>query len=128
MRQAAEQPRLRGLVLVADDDADVRKMIRTMLEIDGYEVSEARDGMEAWEMIVRDRPPVVITDIQMPGHDGLELCRLVKANGLHETRMIVFTAGMASEAESPAAGCDAYFLKTEPLPRLRGIVRQLLPG
>jgi CheY-like chemotaxis protein len=102
-------------------------MIRTLLERDGYEVLEATDGLQAWETIQSDRPAVVIADIHMPGYDGLQLCRLVKANGYHDTRVIAFTAGMATEEDCMAAGCDGYFLKTDPLSRLREAVRQALP-
>jgi CheY-like chemotaxis protein len=112
-------------VLVADDDRDIRTMVRTLLEIDGIQTLEAADGTEAWEMIVRHRPAVVITDVSMRGYTGLDLCRKVKADRLASTRVIVYTAGMASEAESQLAGCDAYFLKTDSVARLRETARSL---
>lgn len=127
MGQPAEEPTLATTVLIADDDADVRTMIRTLLELDGHVVLEAADGREAWETIEAERPAVVIADIHMPGFDGLQLCRLVKANGYHETRVIAYTAGMATREECLGAGCDGYFLKTDPLPGLRQAVRQALP-
>lgn len=127
MGQAASANSPVATVLIADDDSDVRTMMRTLLELDGFAVLEAADGEHAWETIQKDRPAVVIADIHMPGLDGLQLCRLVKANGYHETRVIAFTAGMATEEECRAAGCDGYFLKTDPLPGLRRAVRQALP-
>lgn len=113
-----------GPILVADDDGAVRTMVRTLLELDGHPVLEAADGDEAWELVRKRRPAVVIADVFMRGFSGLELCRLIKANGMASIRVIVYTAGMANEDESRLAGCDAYFLKTEPPGRLRETVRQ----
>ena len=111
-------------VVVADDDRDVRVMLRTLLELDGHEVAEAEDGDAAWRLILQHRPIVVVADIQMPGLDGLQLCRKVRESRLDGVKVIVYTAGMATEAEARSAGCDDYFLKTEPLPRLRETVHR----
>jgi CheY-like chemotaxis protein len=111
-------------VLVADDDPDVRTMVRMLLELDGHRVIEAKDGAAAWDMIQAHRPAVVVADVQMPGLTGLELCRRVKESELSSVRVIVYTAGMATREESMAAGCDGYFLKTDPLPTLRQAVRR----
>jgi two-component system response regulator ResD len=99
-------------------------MLRTLLELDGHEVAEAEDGDAAWRLILQHRPIVVVADIQMPGLDGLQLCRKVRESRLDGVKVIVYTAGMASEAEARSAGCDDYFLKTDPLPRLRETVRR----
>ncbi len=112
-------------VIVADDDRDVRIMLRTLLELDGHEVIEAQDGDEAWLLIVENGPSVVVADIQMPGLDGLQLCRKIRESKLSSgTKVIVYTAGMATPEDARKAGCDEYFLKTDPLPRLRDKVRQ----
>lgn len=112
-------------VVVADDDRDVRTMLRTLLELDGHDVMEARDGHEAWKLCVDSQPFVLVADVQMPGIGGLELCRKIReSRQLPDTKVIVYTAGMASREEAKAAGCDEYFLKTDPLPRLREKVRQ----
>jgi len=112
-------------VLVADDDRDVRTMLRTLLELDGHEVMEARDGEEAWKVCVECQPAVVVADIQMPGMDGLQLCRRIRESRYSpDIKVIVYTAGMATPEEAKRAGCDEYFLKTDPLPKLRAKVRQ----
>ena len=87
-------------MLIADDDPDIRLMLRTALELDGYRVLEAGDGETAWELIAAHRPAVVVTNVQMPVIDGLELSALVKANGSYDTNVIVFTAPMAIEKEA----------------------------
>jgi CheY-like chemotaxis protein len=111
-------------VLVADDDPDIRTMVRMLLELDGHRVLEARDGTAAWEMIQSHHPSVVVADVQMPGMTGLQLCRKVKDSDQAAIRVIVYTAGMASREDSMSAGCDGYFLKTDPLPNLRDAVRR----
>lgn len=113
-------------VLVADDDRDVRTMLRTQFELEGYSVIEAANGNQAWELIQRHQPAVVIADVQMPGRGGLDLCRQARAAGFDHTGFIAFTAGMASYEECTEAGFDAHFLKTDPLPRLSQTVRHLL--
>ena len=119
------QPRIeRNPVLIADDDPDVRTMVRMLLELDGHVVIEAKDGTSAWEMIETHGPSVVVADVQMPGLTGLQLCRKVRSSGRHGVKIIVYTAGMATRQESVEAGCDAYFLKTDPLPQLRETVRR----
>ena len=112
-------------IVVADDDRDVRTMLRTLLELDGHEVMEAKDGDEAWRLCMELQPSVVVADIQMPGLDGLQLCRKIRASQYSSgIKVIVYTAGMATPEEAKRAGCDEYFLKTDPLPRLRDKVRQ----
>jgi CheY-like chemotaxis protein len=119
----AEVEHVRPPVLVADDDPDIRTMVRMLLELDGHRVLEAKDGASAWEMIQSHRPNVVVADVQMPGMTGLELCRVVKDSSFSAVRIIVYTAGMATREDSMSAGCDGYFLKTDPLPSLRDAVR-----
>jgi CheY-like chemotaxis protein len=114
----------RAPVLVADDDPDIRAMVRMLLERDGHRVLEAKDGTSAWEMIQEHRPTVVVADVQMPGITGLQLCRKVKESEHRSIAVIVYTAGMASRDDSLGAGCDGYFLKTDPLTSLRDAVRR----
>jgi CheY-like chemotaxis protein len=112
-------------VLIVDDDPDIREMVRTVLQLDGHPVLEAPDGQTAWNLIVADRPALVLTDVQMPGIDGLELTALIKSNGYGETKVIVFTAGMATERQAQRAGADAYVTKSAPLQEVRAAVSRL---
>jgi DNA-binding response OmpR family regulator len=114
-------------VVIADDDPDIREMVRTALQLDGFHVLEASNGQTAWELILARRPVVVLVDVQMPGIGGLELTARIKAHGYHETKVILFTGGMATEKQAQMAGADAYVTKSAPLSELRAAVRRLCP-
>ena len=84
-----------------------------------------REGGVPAPQPVSDLPPVLVADIQMPGIDGLQLCRRIRASKYSpDIKVIVYTAGMATPEEAKRAGCDEYFLKTDPLPKLREKIRQ----
>jgi two-component system response regulator MprA len=112
---------------VVDDDPAIREMLRHALQLDGHNVAEVKDGKAAWQVIKAHRPAVVIIDVMMPGMDGLELCRRVKAEN-KEIKLIIYTAGMATEAEALAAGADAYVHKGRPVKALRDAVRRFAGG
>jgi CheY-like chemotaxis protein len=113
-------------VLIADDDASVREMLRTLLEVQGHIVLEARDGNEAWKLVQQRNPPVVVADVRMPGMSGLDLCRRLREDGHRGTKIIVWTAGMATEEEALLAGCDQFFLKSAPVQDLRRAIESYL--
>ncbi|MFC5477438.1 response regulator [Massilia suwonensis] len=66
-------------ILLVDDEPHVIRVLRLMLEREGYEVASANDGAEALAQIDARRPDVMVSDIQMAGMDGRELCRTVRA-------------------------------------------------
>ena len=65
-------------ILIADDEAEIRNVLHLYLEIDGYEVVEAENGLEALEKIRREQPDLVILDIMMPGLDGYRVLRNIR--------------------------------------------------
>ncbi|MGH2739535.1 MAG: response regulator transcription factor [Actinomycetota bacterium] len=106
-------------VLVVDDDEMTREVLETMLE--GCEVSVADDGESALKAAERDRPDVVLLDIRMPGMDGFEVCRQLKAWS-DPPKVVMVTAKTATEDERKArgAGADDYLRKPfSPLEILR---------
>ncbi|MEX1171510.1 MAG: response regulator, partial [Chloroflexota bacterium] len=66
-------------VLIVDDDAGIRDVVRAYAIRDGYRVSEAADGHEAERLVAEDRPDLVVLDLMVPGIDGWELCRRWRA-------------------------------------------------
>lgn len=80
-------------VVIADDEAHIRLIVADRLRTDGYTVVEARDGEEAFELITADPPDAVVTDLQMPYMNGLELCtRLAADPRTAEVPAILLTA------------------------------------
>ncbi|MFA9614713.1 MAG: response regulator [Deltaproteobacteria bacterium] len=77
-------------ILVIDDEASTRDLLKMSLESDGYTVFVAEDGPKGLEIFARENPPVVLTDIKMPGMDGIEVLRKVKEQS-PDTEVIVIT-------------------------------------
>ena len=101
-------------VLIADDGPSVRRLVAALLRSDVYVVIEATDGDEAWELLRAHRPAVAVLDVMMPGRDGLELTRAIKADpDLAGTRVILLTArGLEADVQAGlAAGADRYLTK-----------------
>jgi two-component system response regulator MprA len=118
-------------ILVVDDERAVRESLRRALELEGYEIELAGDGGEALASLGRDepQPDAVILDVLMPGVDGLEVCRRLRATGNH-VPVLMLTA--RDEVESRVAGLDAGaddyvtkpFALEELLARLRALLRR----
>ena len=102
-------------VLIVDDQADIRKLIRMTLEFEDCDIQEAATGPSALEATKNWRPDVMLLDVMMPGdYDGVELCRRVKAHtDLSKTRVVMLTArGQARDLEEgQKAGADVYLVK-----------------
>jgi CheY-like chemotaxis protein len=101
-------------VLIADDEPSMRLLVHATIESDDYTVAEAGDGTQAWAMIQKLKPSLVLLDVQMPGQSGLEVLRSVKADpSLKGTRVILLTS-KAQEGDIEAgliAGADFYLTK-----------------
>jgi DNA-binding response OmpR family regulator len=106
-------PHRRPLVLVVDDHDDLRARLRMLLE-DRYQVIEAKDGPDAWKLS-RDRlPDLIVCDVMMPGFDGIELTRRVRADVDTATiALLLLTAKVGSEHAVAvlSAGADDYLAK-----------------
>ena len=116
-------------LLVVDDDPSLREALTLILDLDGFDVATAVDGREAIRTLASDRPDAVILDVLMPGLDGLEVCRRMRAGG-DRTPVLMLTA-RAEVRERVAgleAGADDYlpkpFAREELLARLRALLRR----
>lgn len=92
-------------VLIADDDAVVRDVVRRYLERDGLEVRVAGDGNEALRVLGSERIDVAVLDVMMPGPSGLSLCRTLRQGGDYTVPVILLTA--LSEEDDRIAGLEA---------------------
>jgi signal transduction histidine kinase len=100
-------------VLVADDVADNRELIRGFLSPYGFEVLEAENGAEAIEVVKRKRPDLVLMDIKMPVLDGFKAIQMIRADSsLKETRIVALTASTMRESEAEiSAACNGFLRK-----------------
>jgi CheY-like chemotaxis protein len=101
-------------ILIVDDNATNLKLVAYLMKANGYEVDTALEAGAALAAIERHRPDVILMDIQLPGIDGLELTRRLKADP--HTRDIVIIAVTAyamkgDQDKALAAGCDDYITK-----------------
>ena len=112
---APEQTAPRMKVLVAEDNPVFQFMLRTPLAKWGYEVVPARDGLEAWRILESaDAPHLAILDWMMPGMDGVELCRRVRAAGREPYIYIMLLTARAESkdlVQGLEAGADDYLTK-----------------
>ncbi len=116
-------------ILVIEDQADNRQILRDLLASANFEVIEAEDGETGLAAAAKHRPDLILMDIQLPGLDGYEATRRLKADeGLKSIPIIVVTSyALGGDADKArAAGCDAYISKPYSPRQLLAKVREYL--
>lgn len=102
------------LALIADDDPDILLLLSLTLARDGYEVVVATDGLAAYEAAIDRIPHLVVLDLMMPGIDGCEVTRRLRAEESTKDVPIVIVTAFAEESQAAnalEAGADAYVRK-----------------
>ena len=113
-------------VLVADDNDVAQRLCRRVLEKAGYSVLIAGDGLQAVEMALNKRPAMILMDVAMPGIDGIEAMKRIKAEIPNQPIVIASAHSMASDRERfLAAGADDILSKPFRLADLVAIVAKL---
>lgn len=103
-----------ALALLADRDADTRMMYGEYLRVAGYEVDEAEDGREALAKAIAYLPSVIVTEIQLPGMSGIDLCKLLRSDPItRPIPIVVVTADAFAQgiASAETAGADVVLVK-----------------
>ena len=115
-----------GRIIVVDDQAKIRRFMRTTLVAEGYEVDEAKTGEEALESIRELRPDLVVLDMNMPGMGGLAACRAIRRDS--DIAIIMLTVRNSEEDKVAAldAGADDFVTKPFSTPELMARIRAAL--
>ena len=116
-------------ILVVEDQQDNRQILRDLLTSANFEVIEAADGETGLAAAAAQRPDLILIDIQLPGIDGYEATRRLKADAaLHAIPIIIVTsyALAGDDDKARAAGCDAYISKPYSPRQLLAKVREYL--
>jgi two-component system KDP operon response regulator KdpE len=113
-------------ILIVDDDAQIRRVVRTTLLAQGYDVGEARTGEEAIEKLNQQKADLVLLDINMPGVGGFETCGRIRSS--FDTAIIMLTVRSEEEDKVKAldAGADDYVTKPFGMPELLARIRATL--
>jgi two-component system cell cycle response regulator DivK len=117
-------------ILVVEDREDNRQILRDLLASTDYEIVEAENGVEALAAVAKQRPDLILMDIQLPILDGYEATRRIKADpALRSIPIIAVTSYALSGDEEKAreAGCDAYVPKPFSPRQLLAKIREFLP-
>lgn len=117
-------------IMTADDSASMREMISFTLQNAGYEVVEAVDGADALAKMAVHQPQMLITDLNMPNMDGIELIRRVRANPQFKYVPIVMLTTESQDAKKQAgrtAGASGWIVKPFRGEQLVAVARRFLP-
>ncbi|MGB8932509.1 MAG: response regulator [Anaeromyxobacteraceae bacterium] len=123
-----EAPR-RPQIIIVDDDRDTREMLTLALDLEGFEVRTAANGLRLISAMHVDRPDVILLDIMMSWIDGFELCRAIKQNPSFADIPVVFISARKSDEDERAgraAGAIDYFAKPLDMERLVERIREIL--
>lgn len=116
-------------ILIVDDNPTNLKLARILLQTEGYSVSTAIDAEDALRQITTFKPQLILMDIQLPGMDGLELTRCLKAESATKDIIILALTAYAmkgDEEKALAAGCDGYIAKPFDIDSLPQVIAQHL--
>lgn len=118
-----------ALIVVADDDRDILRLIERRLSRRGYEVVTARDGAAAVEAVRQRSPDAVVLDWMMPSMSGTQACRILKGDPASAGIPVVLLTAKAATVdleEGLATGADAYLTKPFELSELDALLRRLI--
>ncbi|HXN72070.1 MAG TPA: response regulator transcription factor [Candidatus Acidoferrales bacterium] len=121
-----------AIILIVDDEPQIRRVMRTTLTSHGYSVVEAASGEEALERIRAERPDLILLDVNMPGISGLETCTEIRSSSDVPIIMLTIRNGERDKVQALDAGADDYVVKPfgvqELMARIRAALRRSAPG
>ncbi|MEO8483285.1 MAG: response regulator transcription factor [Acidobacteriota bacterium] len=115
-----------GLILVVDDDPQIRRVMRVTLTQQGYEIDDAKSGEVALDKIRQHRFDLVLLDMNMPGMGGLETCETIRRQSEIPVIMLTVRDAEADKIQALDAGADDYVTKPFGMPELLARIRAAL--
>ncbi len=119
-------------ILVVDDEPQIRRVMRATLSSQGYTIVEAASGAAALEKLRRERPDLILLDMNLPGLDGLDTCREIRTSSNVPIIILTVRSGEKDKVRSLDAGADDYVTKPfsmeELLARIRAALRRVGPS
>jgi DNA-binding response OmpR family regulator len=119
----------RRSAIIVDDDRDTREMLAMALEIEGYDVTLAANGVKLISSLHVHRPDILLLDVNMSWIDGFELCRAVRRNEQFRSLPVLFVSARKTRSDVEAglaSGADGYFTKPIDFDALLGRMRELV--
>ena len=129
-----------GKILIVEDEANIRQLVRYNLEKEGFQVMEAADGLQGLRTAQKEKPDLVLLDLMLPGMDGLEVCRTLKGAPATSALPIIMLTAKAEDVDKIIGlelGADDYMTKPfsprELTARIKAVLRRsqketALPG
>jgi two-component system alkaline phosphatase synthesis response regulator PhoP len=131
---AEERKGARPRVLIVEDEADIRELMRYNLEREGFAVEEAADGPQALEKVARHVPDLMVLDLMLPGMPGLQICRQMRAGAATARLPILIVTAKGTEVDKVLGlemGADDYVVKPfsprELVARIKALLRRANP-
>jgi two-component system KDP operon response regulator KdpE len=98
-------------ILVVDDEPQIRRVLHATLSSSGYDVIEAKNGQEAVEMVIRERPDLILMDVNMPVMSGLEACSKIRLSFPGPIIMVTVRNSEQDKIRALDSGADDYLVK-----------------
>ena len=117
-----------ALVLVVDDDEDIRELLKVFLEAEGYRVNVAIDGVDAWEQIQKGEvPAVILLDLMMPRMDGEQFLKKLRASRFPKVAVVVLSGNDAVYKKAKELNANCFLMKPVEFDVLVNTVRRFAP-
>jgi CheY-like chemotaxis protein len=120
---------LSPLILIVEDDVETRRFYMRVFELEGFRTGQAHNGLQAFEKAVQELPDLIVTDIAVPGIDGIELCRRLRADERTRRIPVLAITGYGDrqyDDRARDAGADRVLIKPCSADRLAAEARRLL--
>jgi DNA-binding response OmpR family regulator len=129
MSLAVERSQKMARILIAEDNAEIRALVSSILSEEGHKVTVAQNGQQALDMMMQDAPDLLVLDIMMPQVDGYTVLKELKASGIRDAVKILVLTAKTSESDwvrGYKLGADSYITKPFDIDELTSQIDQLL--